>query len=195
MGGGLTSHQIARKLKVSTQTIRNWTDRYPIQVEVEKETSKRIYTPEAVKQLAQINYLKENVDELIRKELTAATPSYNKLREEKKQLFEEVRKWKRAQENLLMNNEILLGKKRELEADLKKKNFVVSQLLQERDTLKLKMGELTEICEKIHQKATDYQERWGNEQKKSLLQILWERFPILFLRTLYVFRGQEEKQS
>lgn len=194
MTAGRTSHQIARELNVSTQTIRNWTDRYPIEVEVEEESSKRIYSPEAVKQLVRINYLKENVDELIRKELVAATPSYDQIREEKRQLFEEVRKWKRAQENLLMNNEILLGKKREIEADLKKKNMVISQLLQERDDLKKKMGELTEICEKIHEKATDYQERWGKEQKKTLVQILWERLLSYYSSRCYSLKNQTAKQ-
>lgn len=195
MENGYTSHQIAKKLNVSTQTIRNWTERYPIQVEVEEDSSKRIYNEEAFKSLTRINHLKENVDELIRKELIAATPSYKKLLEEKKQLLDEVRKWKRAQENLLMNNEILLGKKRDLETELKKKNLIITRLLQERDEFQKKMKELTDICEKMHKKAHVYEERWGQEQNKTLFKIFLERCTILFSRTFYFIKGQQSNQD
>lgn len=195
MGNGFTSQQIARELNVSTQTIRNWTERYPIEVEVEEDTSKRIYNERAFKQLIKINYLKDHVDELIRKELMAATPSYQKLQEEKKQLLEEVRKWKRAQENLLMNNEILLGKKRELELELRKKSTILSRLIEERDKRMDKMKELTEYCEKMHKKVTDYELLWGNEQRKGLYQILWERIVLFTTRLFYTVKSQEKNKD
>lgn len=195
MGQGYTSQQIAKELNVSNQTIRNWTERYPIEVEVEEDTSKRIYSESAFKQLLKINYLKEHVDELIRKELLAATPSYQQLQEEKKQLFEEVRKWKRAQENLLMNNEILLGKKRELEVELKKKNTILSRLMKERDEFQDKMKELTEYCEKMSDKLNDYEVLWGKEQKKGLFQILWERILLFGTKVFYLVKGQERNKD
>lgn len=191
MAQGWTSHQIARELNVSTQTIRNWTERYPIDVTIDEDSSKRIYDEGALQQLSKINYLKDNIHELIKKELIAATPTYEELNEDRKRLIEEVRKWKRAQGNLLMNNEILLQQKREIEENIEKKNRIISQLLKERDLFKEKMKELTDICEELHQKAIDYQERWGNEQKKSLFQILRERGLIVFHRNLYSVKEQK----
>lgn len=195
MGKGFTSQQIARKLNVSTQTIRNWTERYPIEVEVDDDSSKRYYSETALGQLTKINYLKENVHELIRKELLAQTPSYKDLEEDRQRLIGEVRKWKRAQENLLMNNEILLGKKRELEVELQKKNSILTRLLKERDEYEERMKELAEQCEKMHERASDYEKMWGKEQKKGVFTILWERILFSLTKIVYFVKSQQEKKN
>ena len=185
MREGITSNQIARRLKVSTQTIRNWTDRYPIEVEVEEESGKRIYDQNAMKQLAKINYLKENVDELIRKEIIAERPSYLQMKQEKEDLEEEIRKWKRSNENLLMNNEILRGKKRELEEELSKKNQQLIRYDQDKKKLEEKLEQLGEFCGSLREEVRLYQDRWGREQDKPMFAIIKDRFINLFYRTFY----------